>query len=1480
MGKGLSDTWSANVVETAVGQAGSKRSFDRIGMRWRMLMPTMVLTIIAAIGQPGGLPKAQAQAQLAPAPFDLIGDQAPVSLASDLPPHDPTVGRVAGDGGTTGGAASYEIPIVVPPGRRGMQPALSLVYSSRSGNGIAGMGWSLSGLSSLHRCPQTLEQDGAIRPVMMDAQDRLCLDGQRLVLTGGTYGTAGATYGTEMESFVRVTQLGGGLATAGTYFKVERKSGEIAWYGSDADARVIPGGLSVPLTWMVKAVQDRVGNAMHYGYTNYGDGEVLVNTIWYTGTVTELGTRRVSFLYEDRPNTGGANDRSSSYLAGGASRQTKRLSSVTTFVGGEAVRGFILNYSLSAGTGRSLLQSVTDCAHDGANWVCRPPTTFAWQQGAPTYRFRSLTITSEDSGLDTGKLSSLKPAGDYNGDGTAEMIWRQQNSDGSLAGTYLVSIGSDRVVRQAISMASVPTLISMESVMDFDLDGKADLLGLDASRNWVAWFWRGPMDATTFATAFTESRQLGVANIEQTADMDGDGRTDIITQEENPTGGDGCTRLLKVRRNRATGPGPGAPFVFDEVASHCLSSFGSGAWRSYEKLGRLDDFNGDGMQDVWIVSSGYNQSWGSIRLLMSVRTNCGAAQCYSYAVQSVDSLFPASDPRQPAEVGGLWGASQHDRAAHHVWLDINGDGLTDVLYPSTTGWGGRLNEGGRFGPRIQVQGSYGAGLGLCGRIGWAACASWVGSYIRPIDYDGDGRQELAVPRQYAARFCYYKAPTPNVAEMDPTYVCPEALDGTDDIGPEGWFMGGVQTDVVPMYGAGNGHFNKSKYYVSALKFVELGANQFRVEEIQTNLISGPAALDSNADFMGDGHGDASVPFTCSSAFHQCGVPTKDWQGAVLSEQASPRTLPDGSTPRVNRFYLNENLGPGGVLNTNGLSPRSSDMLASVTDGLGNSVAWTYYTLASSAGRSPGQLPLYSIPTTVAGRYIDDRHFYFTSSMPVVSEMRRSDGIGGMRTWRYGYSEAMYHAQGRGFQGFRQIIEEDLQGGLRTTTTFHQKFPLTSQPERVVVNPLTRSGEDGAISREQYTWRCDRGNRSNAGACVPVVGAPTRYFPFLDTKDTWTYDASTALAGGSPATLGHTQEIAASDGACSGAVSNISGYDAYGNLTARTTISRDLGIGGSSGTSNRLDRQCVSETSTYTVDLNDWWLDKLTAKSATTQVAWDEAQHALPAGTANPVRTVSSSYVWNADRTLASETVQAGIANQQRVTTYAYPPTGNYGMPSGVAVAADGDPNGTRSTGTRYTADGYFPMLVVNALGHSASTVVRARDGQQTLVIDANTLRTIIEYDAFGFAVRKKFRGASDSQYVAPDQWMAVNDCVLLVSCWRPVEQYQVTTVQDGSPSKIQRFDALGRVSIDAQKLQDGVWTHLTMREYDTLGRLVWQTEPFRSGDASVYTTFLYDALGRMTQKRVPKQHEDGRGDMVTTYSYNGRTTGIYPISVE
>ena len=98
------------------------------------------------------------------------------------------------------GAATYQVPIAVPPGIRDIAPAISLNYNSQSGNGIAGWGWNIGGLSTITRIPSTLFHDGVVDPVDFDATDRYALDGQRLLLKSGTYGANNAAYETENYS--------------------------------------------------------------------------------------------------------------------------------------------------------------------------------------------------------------------------------------------------------------------------------------------------------------------------------------------------------------------------------------------------------------------------------------------------------------------------------------------------------------------------------------------------------------------------------------------------------------------------------------------------------------------------------------------------------------------------------------------------------------------------------------------------------------------------------------------------------------------------------------------------------------------------------------------------------------------------------------------------------------------------------------------------------------------------------------------------------------------------------------------------------------------------------------------------------------------------------------------------------------------------------------------------------------------------------
>ncbi|MFT3848685.1 MAG: SpvB/TcaC N-terminal domain-containing protein [Propionivibrio sp.] len=135
------------------------------------------------------------------------------------------------------GAATYTLPLQIPPGTAGIEPKLALTYNSQSGNGLLGVGWNLSGLSAITRCPRTMAQDGVRGSVNFDANDRYCLDGQRLMAINGTYGADGTEYRTERESFSKIVSYGN-AGNGPAWFKILTKAGQILEYGATADSRI------------------------------------------------------------------------------------------------------------------------------------------------------------------------------------------------------------------------------------------------------------------------------------------------------------------------------------------------------------------------------------------------------------------------------------------------------------------------------------------------------------------------------------------------------------------------------------------------------------------------------------------------------------------------------------------------------------------------------------------------------------------------------------------------------------------------------------------------------------------------------------------------------------------------------------------------------------------------------------------------------------------------------------------------------------------------------------------------------------------------------------------------------------------------------------------------------------------------------------------------------------------------------------------
>jgi RHS repeat-associated protein len=1460
-------------------------------------------------------------------------------VAINPPPHDPEVGTAPGVADTEGGASTYRVPLVVPPGRAGLQPELAVVYHSRGGNGLGGMGVSLAGLGSIHRCPQTIEQDGAARAVKYDANDRLCLDGQRLVLvSGSTYGANGAVYRTEVDDFARVTQIGALTGTA-TCFKVELQSGRIRSYGapvsgaacsaSTRSARVQPSGAPATLSWLLEKEEDRVGNNVFYAYWNFGYGEVLISSIDYTGFGTAIGGRRVTFVHSPRPTSTSAgvidNDVSASFLTGGLTMQTQRLTQIDTWVGSEHVRAYKLGYvdldqparSVSQYSGRSLLQSVTECAY-GPTEVCHPPTGMLWEDGPVTYTLRppaipSLPTLADLRGTPTTAPGDPSPApdqrlktiGDLDGDGGQEVLLTV--GGGQTAKSYLLKPRPDRTFAAAVNVTDLGIGSAPWNFVDFDGDGRADIARIQASGDGLLHLWTWKLERGGWSTDPNALFRDVATTIPHTssqypsyyADFDGDGRTDVLFSTPDPVCGSdssGAKWRLKVYLNRIQGSlagGAAANFVLAAETNGplCLSrGFSNGLPTYSEAAFRASDFDGDGRADIFI--GGGNPP--NRQRIVYVRS--GGADALTYDSLSMATIGLTADEMSPSSPNAAT-----EKIVH--WIDINGDGLEDFVFAQTNGtgtvpsyqWIVRLNKGGTLGAAMATGNAMGLGTWGNTSSGGAPVGTnfRYSSRIAPIDVDSDGREELLVPVRIGAMFCsrYYVPPPPppnddcsridestslSAGDLPPcrtVTLCPVDPVSGNEIVPS-------NSDIFNAYARGSPGWDQSTYVMHPLRFVvgavngTTGLPTITVQEVQKDLYG-----DQVDDLYGDGLTDVLTSIGCADCVAYANNATPN----------TPSTLPDGTSVSslVNqaKLFANENVGIGTQ------EVRPPELMHAVFNGVNDWAAWGYAPLGRPTQTGTVQpLPLYTLGSGTP--YVDARHHYFTSSMPVVEIMTQSSAAvpkddytiaAGVRSRTFSYQEAMYHRLGRGFQGFRKItettwVDDDLAARRQqVATTYHQKFPLTGKVQSVAMTDPAHPSTP--YRTETWTWRCNRANRAELcpgdGSSPAAPAANTVYAPYLDRHLARDFDLASAESGVS-ALASEVDTVNAAS-----AAATVSGWDAYGNLKDQIVTSRDGGSGGTFVAS-----QTVTTASTYAPDTTTWWLDKLAGRTVSTAISYASG-HALPAGASAPARSLTTTYQWNADRTPHSQTVQPGVANQERVTNWGYP-SPSYGLPTSLSVSGSAVAPSARTTlwtytgdGTSTAVDGYFVLRTTNAAGQATRTERRPRDGGIAQTTDPNGLRTVFNVDAFGRTYRTDYFDAADGTLL-PSQYTSWTACAdggcpgggYAEGAGEDYAAWRVTTTQAGQPATVTWYDKLGRVVKNVVSGFNG--PVVTRTEYDVMGTVKQTSTPHYVSQAPYWTTFdKYDRLNRVTQKTAPgAELSPTRGDVRTTYTYTGATTAI------
>ncbi|MGF1767323.1 type IV secretion protein Rhs [Enterovibrio makurazakiensis] len=271
------------------------------------------------------------------------------------------VGELSGSPSVVQGKANYRIDMQLPPGVNDLVPNLSIDYRQGAGNGALGLGVSLSGLSTITRCTETLRDDGNQGGISFDHSDAFCLDGQRLQLVSGKHGIGGSVYRMAHAPQTKIVANGNG-ASAPLIWIVYSPDGFISSYGTRKYSKKTINGHG--LEWKISRQVDRFKNAINYRY-NHHNGRIYINQIDYADTILD-------FQYSDR------DDKLNGYHFGYSETLGLKLDSIQMTKAGSLLRSVNLSYEpVDYGAiSYTRLKAVQAC---DANYNCMPETTFEWE---------------------------------------------------------------------------------------------------------------------------------------------------------------------------------------------------------------------------------------------------------------------------------------------------------------------------------------------------------------------------------------------------------------------------------------------------------------------------------------------------------------------------------------------------------------------------------------------------------------------------------------------------------------------------------------------------------------------------------------------------------------------------------------------------------------------------------------------------------------------------------------------------------------------------------------------------------------------------------------------------------------------------------------------------------------------------------------------------------------------------------------------
>ena len=549
------------------------------------------------------------------------------------------------------GGLVYAYPLTVPPGRNGLNPKLSLKYSSQDADqaSIFGYGWSVN-IPYIERVNKS-----GIEKLYTDNYFNSSLSGELVNTSGGDYAPK-----TENGDFLK-------YSLSSNVWTVTDKQGTVYKFGLTSNSRQDDTGNSSNVgRWMLEEIRDTNDNYIEYSY--YKDaGQVYPDTITYTGNNTTDGIFSVVFTRSSR------SDAITQNKYGFGVTTNYKITDIQSKVSGTWRHKYVLAYTTGDNTQRSLLNTITESGQDeSSNVTTLPAVAFTYQATGTGSEF----VT--DSAWSTAVSASINTAAnfgaivaDLNGDALPDLMESTESAGVWTKGTYLNDGDGSWTYTSALNPPTpfacpcAPGGHMMEEgirAADVNGDGKADIVqsgntgGGQVSRTYInqgtSWYldsnW-APAGSFLGNTNDTGTRLV---------DINGDGLPDFINALGDNNGAAPITTTVSLNTGNGWSSDSGWVFPVDM------------------RLGViLVDYNGDGLVDIL---KGHKNS-SNVETKIAYKNNG-------------DKTWSEDTSYTPPIVFGVSDNGSLSTSTGTLFGDINGDGLIDILSGSTSTNGAYLNK--------------------------------------------------------------------------------------------------------------------------------------------------------------------------------------------------------------------------------------------------------------------------------------------------------------------------------------------------------------------------------------------------------------------------------------------------------------------------------------------------------------------------------------------------------------------------------------------------------------------------------------------------------------------------------------------------------------------------------------------------------------------------------------------------------------------